>query len=90
MQNFTVLSDYRSDPNRKKELYMIDMEIAKLKEEENLEKLVRKKQTECQNNAFLSKVSNTILSSYMVYFDEIFSALMDELLEEEVVYFNSM
>jgi hypothetical protein len=26
----------------------------------------------------------------MVYFDEIFNALMDELLEEEVVYFNGL
>ncbi len=26
----------------------------------------------------------------MVYFDEIFNALMDEMLEEEVVYFNSL
>jgi hypothetical protein len=33
MKNFTVLSDYRSDPNRRKELYLIDMEIGKLREE---------------------------------------------------------
>lgn len=26
----------------------------------------------------------------MVYFDEIFNALMDDLLEEEVIYFNSL
>ena len=77
MKNFTVLSDYRSDPDRKKELYLLDMEIAKLKEEENLEKLVKKKHSECSNNEFLSKISNTILSSYMVYFDEIFNAMID-------------
>lgn len=35
-------------------------------------------------------MSNTILSSYMTYFDEIFNSLMDEILEEEVVYFNSL
>lgn len=26
----------------------------------------------------------------MVYFDEIFNALVDDLLEEEVIYFNSL
>lgn len=51
---------------------------------------MKKKQSECSNNALLSKISNTILSSYMVYFDEIFNALVDDLLEEEVIYFNSL
>lgn len=52
--------------------------------------MVKKKQSECSNNALLSKISNSILSSYMVYFDEIFNALVDDLLEEEVIYFNSL
>lgn len=52
--------------------------------------MVKKKQSECSNNVLLSKISNTILSSYMVYFDEIFNALVDDLLEEEVIYFNSL
>lgn len=51
---------------------------------------MKKKQSECSNNVLLSKISNTILSSYMVYFDEIFNALVDDLLEEEVIYFNSL
>ena len=33
-------------------------------------------------------MSNNILSAYMVHFDEIYSQLIDEILEEEVYYLN--
>lgn len=51
---------------------------------------MRVKQSECANNRLLSRMSNGIMSAYMVNFEEIFDCLVDEVLEEEVAYFNSL
>lgn len=43
---------------------------------------------ECTNVSFLQKMSNSIISSYMLHFDEIFNLLIDDILTEEVEYLN--
>lgn len=47
------------------------------------EKFLRKNVV-CRNKVLMDKMQDGILSSLLVYFDEIFNILMDEILEEEV------
>jgi hypothetical protein len=42
----------------------------------------------CKNYELVSKLSNHILSAYLVHFDEIYNALIEEILTEEVYYLN--
>jgi hypothetical protein len=35
-------------------------------------------------------MSSHLVSSYLVYFDEIFDMMMDEILEDEVIYLNHL
>lgn len=68
---------------------MLNLQIGKLKLEESLDKKVENKLHSCQNLNLLSRLSNNILSAYMVHFDEIYALLIDEILEEEVYFLNS-
>ena len=58
-------------------MYLLDLEIGKLKYEENLERMVKERRESCQNNQLLGKLSSSIISSYMVYFEEIYQLLID-------------
>lgn len=40
---------------------------------------------ECHNQAILNKVGPIIYNNYLVYFDEIFDLLMDDILLDEVI-----
>jgi hypothetical protein len=84
----TVLGDYRSDPAKQKEMYLLDLEIGKIQIEREVEKKVKEEKEMCRNYELVSKLSNHILSAYLVNFDEIYSALIDEILTEEVYYLN--
>lgn len=59
---------------------MLDLEINRLTFEQNLEKTVQQRHETCTNPLLLGKISNSIISSYMVNFDDIFNALIDEIL----------
>lgn len=83
----TVLS---LDENRMKEIYLLDLEIGRLRHEEQLEKTMKQRRESCQNNALVGRLSSSIISSYMVYFEEIFALLIDELLEDEVIHLNHL
>ena len=52
--------------------------------------MVKERGESCRNDKLISKLSSNIISSYMVYFDDIFALLMDEMLEEEVIHLNAM
>lgn len=55
-----------------------------------MERVVRERQESCRNNALLGRLSSSIISSYMVYFDEIYALLIDEIIEEEVIFLNQL
>lgn len=59
----------------------MDMETDKRKLNQN---------DQCNNIGLIQKMSNAIISSYMVHFDEIFDLLIDEVLVQEVRYLNSI
>lgn len=46
------------------------------------------KQEQCNNLPLIQRMSNSIISSYMIHFEEIFSLLIDDVLEDEVKYLN--
>lgn len=79
---------YGSDPTRQKEMYLLDLEIGKLTFEKKLPHIVETKLTSCNNPDLLMRMSNSVLSSFMLHFEEIFSSLMDQILGEEVAYLN--
>lgn len=70
----TVLS---MDESRMKEIYLLDLEIGRLRHEEQLEQLMRERRESCQNSQLVGRLSSSIISSYMVYFEEIFALLID-------------
>lgn len=45
----TILIDYRQDPNKQKQLYLIDLEMGRIKFEDEIEKKVGIKRQSCQN-----------------------------------------
>lgn len=55
-----------------------------------MDKKVKLSHESCKNNELLGKLSSNLVSSYLVYFDEIFNLMMDELLEDEVIYLNHL
>ena len=76
--------------DKMKEMYFLDLEINRVKREEEIERTVRDRQESCRNNELLGKLSNTLVSSYLVHFDEIVGLLIDEVLEDEVIYLNNL
>lgn len=63
--------------DRQKELYLLDMEIGRLKAEQEIDKKVKLKLEGCNNNELLGRLSASLISSYLVHFDEIFAGIID-------------
>lgn len=49
---------------------------------------MKKRRESCQNSQLVGRLSSSIISSYLVYFEEIFALLIDEILEDEVIHLN--
>ena len=78
------------DGKRTKEIYLLDLEIGRLRQEEQLEQAMKERRESCQNSALVGRLSSSIISGYLVHFEEIFALLVDELLEDEVIRLNHL
>ncbi len=72
-----------------KQIHLLDYEIGRLKLEEGAKREMGTGE-ECRNGSLISRLSSSIISEYMVHFDQIVDLLIDELLQDEVTYLNFM
>lgn len=65
----------------------LNEEVAQI-HKQNKKLLQRTQRTDvCKNMNIISKLAPSLFTQYHVYFDDIFDALMDDILTEEVIYF---
>ena len=79
--------------SRQREMEMLDEEINNIRLELEIETQKTRNSNPshcCTNVRLMERMSSSILSSYMVHFDEVFDLLIDEVLEEEVRHLNSL
>ncbi|KRX07377.1 hypothetical protein PPERSA_06992 [Pseudocohnilembus persalinus] len=99
-QMICIFNTVETEKNKPETQYLIEMQKGWL---QNINKEIKymkrhtdkiKKQTqnsiECKNIKLIKKLATTINNSFRVYFDEIFDALMDEILTEEVYFLNEL
>lgn len=69
---------------------LLNREINRLRQDMEEERQRGQKQEQCNNLPLIQRMSNSIISSYMIHFEEIFSLLIDDVLEDEVKYLNRL
>ncbi|EAR87478.2 hypothetical protein TTHERM_00066850 (macronuclear) [Tetrahymena thermophila SB210] len=95
---YSVIEQKKEEDNDIKELLSLkkewlkelNQEIEQINKQNKKLKQKADKSEVCRNTRLLSKLAPSLFTQYHVYFDEIFDALMDDILEEEVEYFNQV